>query len=151
MHCSLIDFILSKNTLSEIGLSINFLPDNLKEIFISDKYQLLLLNSTYDIATDELNNQSDIINKIIKKYDKDAILAGEGPLMKDLITISDTDFINVNIMSIVCILLIMVIALKSIILPILLVASIEFAIFMNMGISYLGHRSGKDPRMESLI
>ena len=132
-----IDFILSKNTLSEIGLSINFLPDNLKEIFISDKYQLLLLNSTYDIATDELNNQSDIINEIIKKYDKDAILAGEGPLMKDLITISDTDFINVNIMSIVCILLIMVIALKSIILPILLVASIEFAIFMNMGISYL--------------
>lgn len=132
-----VDFILSSNQLSQIGFSEDYLPSDIKSSFINNQYQLLLLNSTYDIATDELNNQTETINQIIKKYDKTAILAGEGPLMKDLINISDKDFLNVNSISIICILIIMLIALKSLTLPILLITSIEFAIFMNMGISYL--------------
>lgn len=105
-------------------------------IFKSDKYQMLLLNSTYDIATNELNNQVNIINNIIKKYDSKAVLAGEGPLMKDLVTISDNDFNNVNIFSIICILIIMLFVLKSYTLPILLIFVIEFAIFINMSVPY---------------
>ncbi len=133
-----IDFILSESSLEESGISTDMLPSSLSSIFSTDKYQLLLLNSTYDIATDELNDQITTVNNIIKSYDKTAILAGEGPLMKDLITTSDTDFVNVNSLSLICILIIMLIALKSISLPILLIGSIEFAIFMNMGISYFG-------------
>ena len=132
-----IDLVLSKYTLSNYGLSPNILPSDISSIFSTDKYQLLLLNSTYDIATDELNNQITTVNNIIKKYDSNAILAGEGPLMKDLITTSNTDFVNVNSLSLICILIIMFITLKSISLPILLIGSIEFAIFMNMSISYL--------------
>ena len=74
---------------------------------------MLLINSTYEVASDELNNQTDEINKLIKQYDEKAILAGEGPLMKDLISISDTDFNNVNYSSIFCILIILIIVLKS--------------------------------------
>lgn len=133
-----IDLVLSKSSLEESGISTNMLPSDLSSIFSTDKYQLLLLNSTYDIATDELNDQITTVNNIIKSYDKTAILAGEGPLMKDLITTSDTDFVNVNSLSLICILLIMLIALKSFSLPIFLIGSIEFAIFMNMGISYFG-------------
>lgn len=133
-----IDLVLSESSLEESGISTNMLPSDLSSIFSTDKYQLLLLNSTYDIATDELNDQITTVNNIIKSYDKTAILAGEGPLMKDLITTSDTDFVNVNSLSLICILLIMLIALKSFSLPIFLIGSIEFAIFMNMGISYFG-------------
>lgn len=132
-----VSLILSSNTLNQMGINIDTLPDDIKNIFTSDKYQMFLINSVYDIATDELNTQTDTINKIIKKYDSNAILAGEGPLMKDLISISDTDFINVNSQSIICILIIMIIALKSISLPILLIIAIQTAIFINMGFSYL--------------
>ena len=88
------------------------------------------------MATDELNEQVDKINEIIKRYDKDALLAGEGPLMKDLVLISDHDFNSVNSVSIVIIFIIMIIVLKSISLPVILIAVIEFAIFINMGIPY---------------
>ena len=132
-----VSLILSSNALNQMGINIDTLPDDIKNIFTSDKYQMFLINSVYDIATDELNTQTDTINKIIKKYDSNAILAGEGPLMKDLISISDTDFINVNSQSIICILIIMIVALKSISLPILLIIAIQTAIFINMGFSYL--------------
>ncbi len=131
-----IDFVLSFDKLANFGISTNMLSDDIKKIFESDKYQMLLLNSTYDIATDELNEQIGTIQNIIKKYDETAILAGEGPLMRDLVTISDTDFSNVNTASIICILVVMLIVLKSISLPILLISVIEFAIFFNMSIPY---------------
>lgn len=131
-----IDFVLSYSKIKELGITENMLPEELVSIFESDKYQMLLLNSNYEIASDELNNQVEEINTIIKSYDKNSILAGEGPLMKDLVTISDNDFNSVNTASIVCILIIMLIVLKSISLPILLTLSIEFAIFANMGIAY---------------
>lgn len=112
------------------------LPDDIKEVFENDKYQMVLINSKYEMATDELNNQITEINNIIKQYDENAILAGEGPLMKDLVTISDHDFNSVNTVSIAIIFILMIVVLKSISLPIVLMLTIEFAIFINMGIPY---------------
>lgn len=112
------------------------LPDDIKEVFENDKYQMVLINSKYEMATDELNNQITEINNIIKQYDENAILAGEGPLMKDLVTISDHDFNSVNTVSIAIIFILMILVLKSISLPIVLMLTIEFAIFINMGIPY---------------
>ena len=110
------------------------LPENIKSTFENDEYQLVIVNSKYEMATDELNNQIEEVNKIIKQYDEHAILAGEGPLMKDLVEISDHDFNSVNTVSIAIIFVIMIFVLKSISLPVILIAVIEFAIFINMGI-----------------
>lgn len=126
-----IDLTLSTTKLSEYGLS-----DNMINLFDSDKYNLILINSKYDVATNELNNQIEEINKIVKKYDQNGIVAGEGALMKDLVTICDTDFKNVNYSSILCIFLILFIILKNFSLPFLLIIAIEGAILANMSISY---------------
>ena len=126
-----IDLTLSTTKLAEYGLS-----DNIINLFDSDKYNLILINSKYDVATNELNNQIEEINKIVKKYDQSGIVAGEGALMKDLVTICDTDFKNVNYSSILCIFLILFIILKNFSLPFLLIIVIEGAIFANMSISY---------------
>ena len=131
-----IGFVLSLDSLSKYGITENILPENLVNSLESDKYKMIIIGSDYDIATDELNNQITKINKIIKSYDKKAILAGEGPLMKDLVNTTNTDFINVNYTSIAVIFILMLIVLKSISLPVLLVTTIEFAIFLNMGIPY---------------
>lgn len=133
-----IDFVVSVASLKSKGLNTEMLSGEVLSYLESDKYQLMFLNSLYDIASDELNEQIVDVNDIVKKYDEKAIVAGEGPLMRDLITISDTDFKNVNYSSIICITLILFFVLKSISLPILLILAIEFAIFLNMGISYLG-------------
>ena len=106
-----------------------------KALFENDNYQLIIINSKYEMATDELNAQVGKVNEVLKQYDENAILAGEGPLMKDLVEIADHDFKSVNLVSIVVIFIIMMIVLKSISLPILLMMVIEFAIFINMGIS----------------
>lgn len=131
-----IDMVLSFTKLSDLGIPETELPDDLVKMFKNDQYQMILVNSNYSIATDELNNQITEVNDIVKNYDDKAILAGEGPLMKDMINISNTDFMNVNTVSIVVIFVIMCFVLKSFILPIILVGTIEFAIFMNMAISY---------------
>lgn len=131
-----IDFVLSFDKLAEYGLTDNMISEDLLKIFKSDKYQMVLVNSLYEVASDELNEQIEVINKIVKDYDKDAIVAGEGPLMKDLITTSDNDFKNVNIYSIVFILIILLCVLKNAFLPLLLILAIEGAIFANMSISY---------------
>lgn len=131
-----VDAVLSLKTFNEAGITTDFLSEDLKNAISNENYQLLLVNSLYDIATDELNNQTDVINDIIKKYDNDAILAGEGPLMKDLVRICDIDFRNVNFSSIACIFIILFIVIKSYSLPFLLILAIEAAIFANQGISY---------------
>lgn len=133
-----IDFALSLSKFEKLGLSENVIPDELLKIFKSGKYQMVLVNSIYEVASDEINNQITLVNDIVKKYDKTAIVAGEGPLMKDLIKISDTDFNNVNYSSIICIFIILVICLKTFTLPLLLIISIEAAIFINMSIAYFG-------------
>lgn len=131
-----IDLALSYSSVSDIGLPFDILDDNVKSMLESDKYKMIIVNSVYDIATDKLNNQITKINTIVKKYDKNAIVAGEGPLMKDLVEISDTDFRNVNYASILIIFVIMIFVLKSYSLPILLISVIEFAIFVNMAVPY---------------
>ena len=131
-----VDFTLSYSKLSELGIPEEMLPEDLLSIFQSDKYQMILINSKYEIATDELNNQIAKINEIVKQYDSNAKVVGEGPLMKELVEISDHDFNSVNTVSIGIIFVIMMFVLKSISLPVLLVIAIEFAIFINMGIPY---------------
>ena len=129
-----IDLVLSPRTITNLPTEI--MPDDLESIMDSDKYQLIIINSTYEIASDELNEQVGIVNNIVKKYDKKAIVAGEGPLMKDLTVIADHDFKMVNYASILVIFLLMLIVLKSIGLPFILILTIEFAIFVNMAIAY---------------
>lgn len=131
-----IEWTIGYSNLSDLGIPKEFLPDDLLSIFQNDKYQMILINSSYEMATDELNNQVNEVSNIIKKYDKNAILAGEGPLMKDLVEISNHDFNSVNSVSIAIIFVIMIIVLKSISLPVILIIVIEFAIFINMGIPY---------------
>ena len=130
-----IDLVLSASTFTKYGLD-EVLPDNIKSMYQTDKYKMVLVTSDYDIATDELNNQIEEVNKIVKGYDNRIIVAGEGPLMKDLVNTTDIDFTNVNYTSIAVIFVLMLIVLKSITLPILLVTAIEFAIFINMGVPY---------------
>ncbi len=131
-----IDSVISMNLFNKYGISDNIIPMKLRNILETDKYKLILINSNYDIASDELNEQISKIKLVIKKYDNNSILAGEGPLMNDLVEITAVDFRNVNYVSIGVIFLIMFFVLKSISLPILLVLSIEFAIFINMGVPY---------------
>ena len=131
-----IEWVLSLSKLQNLGISENIIPDDIIKLIKNNKYQMILVNSSYETATNELNSQIEDINKIIKEYDKNAILAGEGPLMKDLVNICDIDFKNVNTFSILCIFIILFFVLKSFSLPFLLIITIETAIFINMSISY---------------
>lgn len=131
-----IKWTLSYSKIADLGIPKAALPQELVSIFENDHYQMIIINSGYEMATDELNAQVAEVNQIIKKYDENAILAGEGPLMKDLVEISNHDFNSVNTVSIGIIFAIMIIVLKSCYLPVILIAVIEFAIFINMGIPY---------------
>ena len=131
-----IDSVISTNLFTKYGISNDMLPSKVRKMLETDKYKLILVNSKYEIATNEFNEQIAKLNPIIKKYDKNAILAGEGPLMNDLVEITAIDFRNVNYVSIGVIFIIMFFVLRSFSLPILLVLSIEFAIFINMGVPY---------------
>lgn len=126
---------------SVIGSAIpkDMLPDSIKEALASDKYQLMLVSSEYEVASDEVNAQVTELNKIVKKYDKTAMLIGEAPCTKDLITITNSDFARVSTISIAAIFIIILFVFKSISLPIVLVSVIEFAIFINMGIPFYTH------------
>lgn len=131
-----IEWVVGYPKIAELGIPKEILPDDILSIFQSDEYQLILINSKYEMATDELNAQIEEVNKIVKEYDDTAILAGEGPLMKDLVEISNHDFNSVNTVSIAIIFILMIFVLKSISLPVILILVIEFAIFINMGIPY---------------
>lgn len=131
-----IDLVLAPNSLLSSGLPPFMFSSDLEKVIANDSNQLIVVNSIYEIASDELNEQIKKINTLVKKYDKEAIVAGEGPLMKDLTEIADHDFKMVNYSSIIVIFILMLIVLKSISLPFILVITIEFAIFLNMAISY---------------
>ena len=131
-----IEWVIGVSKLNDLGIPKEMLPKGVLEKLETDKYQLVLINSLYEMATDELNNQVNVINELIDKYDKTAILVGEGPLMKDLVEISNHDFNSVNTFSIGVIFVIMIFVLKSAALPFILITVIEFAIFINMGIPY---------------
>lgn len=121
------------------GIPKEFVPDSVREIMINGDYQMMIVSSEYTVASDEVNQQCEEINKIIKKYDKTAMLIGEAPCIKDLIEITDEDFKTVSMVSIGVIFLIIACVFKSISLPLILVSVIEFAIFINMGIPAYTH------------
>ena len=127
-----VEWSISKSKVIDTGLPNEMIFDDIKSIFENDKYQMIMINSSYETATNEENALVDSINSIIKKYDNNAILSGEAPLMKDLVEIADTDFNSVNITSIAIIFILMIFVFKSPTIPVILVAIIEFAIFLNM-------------------
>ena len=117
------------------------LPESVKEVLKSDDWELLLVNSEYKTATDEVNAQINELNTILKKYDSKGMLIGEAPCTKDLIETTDEDFKVVNTVSIVAIFVIIALVEKSITLPLILVAVIELSIFINLGLAHLTETS----------
>lgn len=117
-------------------LPTEMVPDSLVSELKGNEYQIMMISTNYAIASDEINDQIDKVDEIAKKYDAKSMVIGEAPCTKDLITITDKDFKTVSIVSIAAIFVIIFFVLKSISLPVILVAAIEFAIFVNMGIPY---------------
>ena len=136
---------------SLVGPSVpsDMIPESVSSMLKNDKYQLLLVNSEYKVASDEVNAQIKALNKILHKYDKTGMLIGEGPLTADLINITDQDFKTVSAVSIGIIFVIILVLFKSISLPVILVGVIEFAIFVNMGIPY--YTGTKLPFVASIV
>lgn len=131
-----ISFALSIDSALGAEIPTEMLPDSLVSELKGDEYQIMMVSTNYTIASDEINDQINKVDAIAKKYDAKSMVIGEAPCTKDLITITDKDFKTVSAVSIVAIFFIIFFVLKSISLPVILVAAIEFAIFVNMGIPY---------------
>lgn len=131
-----ISFALSIDSALGGEIPTEMLPDSLVSELKGDEYQIMMISTNYTIASDEINDQINKVDAIAKKYDAKSMVIGEAPCTKDLITITDKDFKTVSAVSIVAIFFIIFFVLKSISLPVILVAAIEFAIFVNMGIPY---------------
>ena len=144
-----VKFVLGLNTVKGPLIPEEFVPEKLKDALISDNYQLLLIGSEYEVASEAVNNQVAKLTEIAKAYDPESMLIGEAPCTKDLIEITDHDFNTVSTVSIGVIFLIIAIVFRSISLPALLVAVIEFGIMINMGIpAYTG---SKIPFIASIV
>ncbi len=134
-----IKFALSLDSVVGTMVPEEMLPDSVKSIFKSDNWEMLILSSEYSTASDEMSVQVSQLNDIIKRYDKNGLLVGEAACTNDLIKITSADFATVNTISIAAIFLIIMVVEKSITLPIILVAVIELAIFINLGLPhYMG-------------
>ena len=131
-----INFALGLDSVTGALVPDALIPDTAREKLESGGYQLLMISSTYEIATDEVNAQCDKIEKIVKEYDPAGMLIGEAPCTRDLINITNHDFMVVNSVSIAAIFVIILLVLKSISLPVILVAVIELAIYINMALAY---------------
>ena len=144
-----VKWVLGLDNLVGSGVPADMLPESVTGMLKNDKYQLRMVNSTYKVATDKVNKQIEQIDKIMDKYDKGAMLVGEGPLTKDLINITDTDFKRVSAVSIGIVFVIILLLFKSITIPVILVGVIEFAIFVNMGIPF--YTGTKLPFVASIV
>lgn len=144
-----VKWVLGLDNLVGSGVPADMLPESVTGMLKNDKYQLLMVNSTYKVATDKVNKQIEQIDKIMDKYDKSAMLVGEGPLTKDLINITDTDFKRVSAVSIGIVFVIILLLFKSVTIPVILVGVIEFAIFVNMGIPF--YTGTKLPFVASIV
>lgn len=144
-----VKWVLGLDNLIGSGVPADMLPESVTGMLKNDKYQLLMVNSTYKVATDKVNKQIEQIDKIMDKYDKGAMLVGEGPLTKDLINITDTDFKRVSAVSIGIVFVIILLLFKSVTIPVILVGVIEFAIFVNMGIPF--YTGTKLPFVASIV
>ena len=144
-----VKWVLGLDNLVGSGVPSDMLPESVTSMLKNDKYQLLMVNSTYKVATDKVNKQIEEIDKILDKYDEGAMLVGEGPLTKDLINITDTDFKRVSAVSIGIVFVIILLLFKSVTIPVILVGVIEFAIFVNMGIPF--YTGTKLPFVASIV
>lgn len=144
-----VKWVLGLDNLVGSGVPADMLPESVTGMLKNDKYQLLMVNSTYKVATDKVNKQIEQIDKIMDKYDKGAMLVGEGPLTKDLINITDTDFKRVSAVSIGIVFVIILLLFKLVTIPVILVGVIEFAIFVNMGIPF--YTGTKLPFVASIV
>ena len=144
-----VKWVLGLDNLVGSGVPSDMLPESVTSMLKNDKYQLLMVNSTYKVATDKVNKQIEEIDKILDKYDEGAMLVGEAPLTKDLINITDTDFKRVSAVSIGIVFVIILLLFKSITIPVILVGVIEFAIFVNMGIPF--YTGTKLPFVASIV
>ena len=131
-----VKWTISKNSLIGPSVPDSMIPSDIKSMLRSDDYEIAFICSEYESATDQVNEQIAQIDQIVKLYDTTGMVIGEAPLMKDLQDVTDTDLIRVNALSIIAIFIIIMIVFKSISLPIILVAVIEFAIMVNMAIPY---------------
>ena len=131
-----VKYVLGLESVVGAGVPEEILPDSVRSILKSNKWELLLINSEYKVASDEVNAQIDSLNAILKKYDPTGMLIGEAPCMKDMIETTDHDFKVVNAVSILAIFLIILLVERSISLPFLLIAVIELAIFINLGLPH---------------
>lgn len=131
-----VKYVLGLESVVGAGVPEEILPDSVRSILKSDQWELLLINSEYKVASDEVNAQIDSLNAILKKYDPTGMLIGEAPCMKDMIETTDHDFKVVNAVSILAIFLIILLVERSISLPFLLIAVIELAIFINLGMPH---------------
>ncbi len=144
-----VKWALGLDSLIGPGIPSDMIPESVSSMLKNDKYELLLINSEYKVATDEINAQIKDINQILHKYDEGGMLIGEGPLTADLIDITDKDFKTVSAVSIGIIFVIILLLFKSISLPFILVGVIEFAIFVNMGIPF--YMGTKLPFVASIV
>ena len=129
-----VTFVLGESSVLGSLVPDEILPSDITFTLRSENHQLILIGSEYETASDEVNSQIEALQEIAKKYDDNSMLIGEAPGTKDLITITDHDFAVVSIVSIALVFIIIAIVLKSIPLAVILVAVIEFAIFINLGI-----------------
>lgn len=132
-----IEMCLSLNSIVGGAVPFSVLPDSIRDICVNNGLQLMMINSSYAVATEQLNNQIEELTDIVKSYAPDALLTGEGILTKDLITVTDTDFTVTGIISIAAIFILIAICFKSISMPAILMLSIELAIMINKSVSFI--------------
>lgn len=134
-----VKYVLGIDSLLGSTIPKDILPEHLKSVLENDKYQLLLINSSYHSASDAVGEQIDTLNEILHRYDKNGMLIGEAPCMKDMIDTTGHDFEVVNLVSIIAIFVIIALVERSLSLPFILIAVIELSIFINLGLPhYLG-------------
>ena len=134
-----VKYVISLESLVGTRIPEEMIPERVTSILKSDNWELMLVGSEYGVATDEINNQIDVISGVIKKYDSNGMLIGEGPCTKDMIETTDHDFRVVTIVSVLAIFLIILFVEKSASLPLILISVIELGIFINLGLPhYLG-------------
>lgn len=131
-----VKYVLGLESVLDSSIPEAMIPESLTKILKSDRWELLLVNSEYKVASDLVNDQLDQLNAILKKYDPTGMLIGEAPCMKDMIETTGHDFQVVNAVSIVAIFVIILIVEKSLSLPFILISVIELAIFINLGLPH---------------
>ena len=134
-----VKYVLGLESIVDPSIPEDMLPESIVSILKSDRWELMLINSEYKVASDDVNAQIDELNAVLKRYDPTGMLIGEAPCMKDMIETTDHDFQVVNAVSIVAIFVIILLVEKSLSLPFILIAVIELAVFINLGLPhYLG-------------